>query len=322
MPRSRRRRDFLRPQASRVEKHRRSRNARPAWFARLKRIITTREIRVEDYDEDISELEESTDDESDHGDGSDGSLYSQLKEEREERKFELEQLDDQKTEMLNCHKAKEAEVHAAYRGFKKARRKAKKNGSTISIDSILGQEFELFSSDYVEEFGMQGSRTARKRVSFYSREFIKSGTENVEVEGKKMVIGDVYLDSEVNTELESFPLPTRARRKNLNVDCTCGDGSLRFKFFGNGYLMLSIPRSLIRGDAEILKSDAPEFVPFVGTLIDPKKEKRKRIEAAVRIESMRSFSPKKNWFNMNHPMGASVSEVVMLSMIEKLGSMK
>lgn len=206
---------------------------------------------------------------------------------------------------LREHKEADAKVHAAYKKFKKARRQAKKEGTTIPIDSIAVQSYKLFCSDHVELFDVEGYFQGRKVVQFYP-----SKAEN----GKKMVDGYVYPDSEANLAnlaLESFSIPTRARRKNVKVKglgFPVEDvGILRFQFFGKGYLKLSIPRNLVWGSHDKASWDiAPEVFQFVGILIDEEKERKER-EELQNMKSMKSnqpSSPKESWFNMNHPMGA------------------
>jgi hypothetical protein len=70
---------------------------------------------------------------------------------------------------MKFERGKEDEVNAAYKSFKKARRRARKKGEKIPIDSIGNQKFELFSSDYVDEFTSKFGDTpfATKRADFY-----------------------------------------------------------------------------------------------------------------------------------------------------------
>lgn len=102
--------------------------------------------------------------------------------------------------MLAHDKEKEAEVHAAYKKFKKARRRAKKEGTAIPLDSILGQQFQLFSSEHTRIPGAEHAASCRKGASFFDLGNISLGTEESE---ETMVSGQVYLDSEANSNLES-----------------------------------------------------------------------------------------------------------------------
>jgi hypothetical protein len=110
--------------------------------------------------------EDWTDEESEKSfNGPDAEYNYELKDEREERKRELMQLRKQKEKQMEFEKSKEDEVKAAYVKFKKARRRARKKGKTMPIDSIAGQAFELFSSDYID--GCDNTLYGTKRAEFY-----------------------------------------------------------------------------------------------------------------------------------------------------------
>ena len=96
--------DPLRSRVSRVERDHRPNNKFPAWYYRVATpavISGEREIYPEDFDKDLSELEEkevetseSDCDSEDEGseksfEGSDAEHYYELKDERQERKREL-----------------------------------------------------------------------------------------------------------------------------------------------------------------------------------------------------------------------------------------
>lgn len=111
--------------------------------------------------------EDSVDEESERSyDGSDADYYYELKDEREERKRELLQRRREIQQKLEFEKSKKDEVNAAYKSFKKASRRAIKKGRTISIDSIVGQSFNLFSSDHVERF-YYDTLYGSKYIDFY-----------------------------------------------------------------------------------------------------------------------------------------------------------
>jgi hypothetical protein len=149
---------------------------------------------------------------------------------------------------MEFEKSKEDEVKAAYVKFKKARRRARKKGKTMPIDSIAGQAFELFSSDYID--GSDNTLYGTKRAEFYcldeddlyeDDDIEISGTNGKKVarEGKQ-IYGDVYFDTDANCNFGPIPVPIRARRKDVKVKSENGKYDLRSKFFGNGYLKLSV----------------------------------------------------------------------------------
>lgn len=175
--------DPLRARSSRIEKPRRPMKTRkdlPAWFWRFGAIEFTknREICSFDYDEDLSEIEDSGD--SDHCsdanschcepwcecksecgcefqdavdmesersyDGEDAEYYYELKEEHEERKREkLEERKERDAER-EFQRAKEDEFDAAYKSLETA----EQEGKTTPVESLHRQSFQLFRSDAVD----------------------------------------------------------------------------------------------------------------------------------------------------------------------------
>jgi hypothetical protein len=149
MGRPNRRRDPIGSRASRVEKHRRSKKTRhdlPAWFCRVASIEYTknRGIRPTDYDQDLSELEEadeptqpSSEQDSAVGcecDSDDSECECHLEADEDGMDTKSERscegsvaeyyyfLKDNREERKKFEKAKEEEVNAAYKSFKKAGR--------------------------------------------------------------------------------------------------------------------------------------------------------------------------------------------------------
>lgn len=323
----------------RIEKNRRIQNARrplPAWYYRVASLEYTRgrDPYPEDFDEDLSELEESDDSdekececdgdasececdlededkESERSyDGSDADNYYELKETRKERKRELleqrERHEEEKKARIEYAKEKEEEVNAAYESFRKARRRAKKKNKTIPLDSIAGRTFKLFSSDYAE-FWNPHLLDGTKYVEFYHLDdqggfdFSRNAGKGVGTE-KRPVDGHVYFDAENGCSFGPLPLPTRARRKNVKIK---GDGKydLSFNFFANGYLKLRVPRDLLK-DALVSPSTAPQIFEFVGILRDYEKERKEIAEAREKTAKNRPPSPRESYFEMNHFMGS------------------
>jgi hypothetical protein len=313
-----------------------------------------RGIRPTDYDQDLSELEEADeptqpsseqdsavgcecdsddsecechleadedgmDTESERScEGSVAEYYYFLKDNREERKRELlkerRRNEEKKEEQMKFEKAKEEEVNAAYKSFKKARRRARKEGRTIPIDSIAEQGFKLFSSDHVDRFF---EPYATKLVNFYyvdvdeyndDDEAEDEDSSQYDREQVSGMYGYLYFGSKVSCSFGPFRLPTRARRKDVKVKSRDGKYDLWFKFFGNGYLKLSVSRDLVFKNGLGSSSTTPEIFDFVGIVRNFEKEKQERAEEREkergRKAKQRSPSPRESWFEMNHPMGS------------------
>lgn len=213
----------------------------------------------EDFDEDLSELEESNqsdekececdndtseceydlendDNESERSyDGSDANYYYELKETRKERKRELleqqERHEEEKKARIKYVKEKEEEVSAAYKSFKKATRRAKNECETISL---AGQTFKLFSSDF-SGFWNPHLLNGMKYVEFYHLDdqrgvdFSQSARKQVSVE-ERPVNGHVYFDAGTGCRFGPLPLLTRGKDVNINGD---GKYDLSFNFLRN-----------------------------------------------------------------------------------------
>ena len=325
------------PRPWRVEKNRRPQKAHrplPAWYYRVASLEYTRgsDPNPEDFDEDLSELEESdeldekkcecggdaSERECDLADehkesersynGSDADIYYELKETRKERKRELLEKHEEKKARIEYAKEKEVEVNAAYKSFKKARRRAKED-KTILLNSIAGQTFKLFSSDYAE-FWNPHLLDGTKYVEFYHLDdqggfdFSQSAGKQVGTEARP-VNGHIYFNARTGCNFGPFPLPTRARRKDVDIK---GDGKydLSFNFFRNEYLKLRVPRDLLK-DVLVSPSTAPQIFEFVGILRDYENERKDMAEArekATKNCPPSPPSPRESYFEMNHFMGS------------------
>lgn len=235
--------------------------------------------------------------------GSDADCYYELKGEREERKREKLRERKQKERARDMETAKEEEVRAAYRSFKKAR----KEGETTPIDSLAGQEFKLFCSDHVDHF-YSDDIYPTKRVQFYHPHHDHNPNFDRAKLGKEtgMLHGLVYLDGSASCGFGPFRAPRRASRKAVKVKSDEGPYEVSLKFLGNGYLKLRVSREMVfmgrrgastSGSAPSLV--APKVFEFFGIWRDTDKEKAERQEMMPKTRS-----PRETWFEMNHPMGA------------------
>lgn len=331
-----------RVQAGRIEKQRReeARRKLPAWYWRIATLDVTkhRDIQPEDYDEDISELGDA--DKSSEGEEepececdsdasececsfedkyndnasektidnsfSDAELYYELKDERKARKRDLLRwrlhAEKARNSTMEHAKAREEEVNTAYHAFKKARRRAKKNGDTIPLDFTMGhrgREYELFSTQHVEWL-YDEHLYPTKRADFYLDN--PAGGSPPKDGKERPMYGQIYLDWNSDCDFGPICIPKRARRKDFKFKDDSGTYDLRIKFFGDKYLKLSLPRAMVEFGHK-LPPGAPERFEFVGVLRDLEKEKEERLRAAEERKKNRPASPRESYFEMNHPMG-------------------
>ncbi|RMZ87475.1 hypothetical protein DV736_g5298, partial [Chaetothyriales sp. CBS 134916] len=293
----------------RIKKSRRMQRDRtiPSWFDRVRAISfkEDRDVTADDFDEDLSELEDKADgdtdpDDSDRSyDGSDADHYYELKGEREERKQEKLQERIAKDRARQMESAKEEEVRAAYQSLLKAENEHK----TILVEALVGQGFKLFCSNHVEHF--YSDLYATKRVDFYYLDTVGHLSPDEHKHETNMLYGDIYLNARSNCSFGPFRPPQRASRKAVRVKSCDGEYELSFQFIGNGYLKLRVTQEMVFMNPYTNRPRAPPpNVPgvfeFVGIWRDREREKAERQEW---LKAHRSPSPRESWFEMNHPMG-------------------
>lgn len=324
--------DPLRVRASRVEKSghtQRSNRTLPPWYYRVLAIglKEDREVCGEDFDEDLSELEDDDDeeqgsdgveqseeedcacggddpecdcqddddDESDSErsyDGSDADYYYELKEEREERKQEKLEERKEKEQLLEIEKTMEDEVCAAHRSLDAAEEEGREPNP---VGSLAGQSFKLYCSDHVDYF--YSDFYATKRVDFFHPD------EDQRMRGDEAdaLYAHVHLDSNANCNFGPFRPPKLANQKAFRVKSEDNKYELSLQFIGNGYLKLRVSREMVFMKPHNARRPppppaAPEVFEFAGILRDLEKEKAEQ-------NARRPPSPRETWFEMNHPMG-------------------
>ncbi|KAK4131659.1 hypothetical protein BT67DRAFT_451532 [Trichocladium antarcticum] len=332
--------DPLRAAVSRVEKSRaapRDSRSLPPWYYRVIALHYNGAIDVEpwDFDTDLSELEEEEEEEEEERgdvkemkeeegddcecdgddaectcqsetesvesersyDGSDADDYYFLKESREERKLEKLPEREERQQTLDFVRAREEEVRAAYKSLDK----------TIAIDSPARDSFRLFCTDHAEHF-YHPSYYPTKRVDFYHHDLDDEDNPYVDrmkfENGTDVIYGDIYLDVNTRCSFEPFRLPKHASREAVKVRGYYRNGTseLSFRFLGNGYLTLSIPREIVfMGCARGPPPTAPEVFEFAGILPDREKERKEDAERFKMLSERSSY--RETWFEMNHPMG-------------------
>jgi len=314
-----RKRDPLQAKASRVEKNRSPQKTHfPAWYHRISVLPQTKPWGVEDsaFDEDLSSLCE-TDSETvafendDYEVGSPNTkAYFEMKWSREGRKRDLLAIAE-KEEYVKFQEAEEVKVEAMYKKFKHVRRAIKKRGEILELASLIDESFDLFCSDLVKledpekaypERRVEFSCAGERKVNGHSRWCECSRCQDME-----MVSGRLYIGSENGCTFGPFARPTRGRRKDMKVKSADGNHVLRFKFFSNGYLKLSVSRDLILQEGAAISSSTQQTFQFVGVCLSLERKVEDpaevREEMARYRQQHRSPSPKDNWFNNHHLMG-------------------
>lgn len=335
----------LGPRASRVKKTSASRRAElPSWYYRVLGLRWDQSPfdykDSEDFDEDLSELEEGSkqkDDAEEESDcesersytGSDADLYYEFKAEREERKREKLQGQKDKARQLELEKSKEDEVRAEYESLQgqtnllswlakpdakpQAKPQVRKEPTPIPLESLAEQDFKLFCSDHVKYFH-DGSDYEEKTVHFWQPDAcvydkLEDGLKDPNYE-TGMLFGELFIDDDAQCNFGPFWPPSRASRKPVKVESDDGKHKISFQFLGNGYLKLRVSRNFVFMDSNRAKSkppptpSAPREFEFVGIWYDRHKAFVERQNALMEEKKRRSPSPRESWFELNHPMGA------------------
>jgi hypothetical protein len=315
----------------------------PAWYHRLLALTMKedRDVYPEDFDEDLSDLEDSSeveeeeerasmrsecrcdreyceyesqnqDDEdaydsdgriSDRSyDGSDAGYYYELKDEREERKRELQNI----RELVQ--KAKEEQQTFERNKEKEVQSayeslKFGKEGKTAFLDAIASQIFHLYSPDYVNHC-YSSDHYPPKYVEFYYLD--ENGplphSKPLSDREARQMEGHIYFNGNTGCNFGPFSSSKLASLDNCQLQSVDGKYDLTIQFLSDDYLKLKVGHELVFMDKS-QPPHAPEFFEFVGIRYDREKEKaeRERWKAQVRVQ--RSPSPRESWFEMNHPMG-------------------
>ncbi|KAF4961378.1 hypothetical protein FSARC_10194 [Fusarium sarcochroum] len=216
--------------------------SRPAWYYRLVALTIKkdRDVEPEDFDEDISDLDETAEDSTSEEGGcvcdsdsenececfdepiddnqsqrsytdSDADFYYELKSEREERKRELRDIKEherkQKAERRVLELEKEKEVKEAYKHLQEA---VQRGDSLPKLDPFLGS-FKLFSVDHFD-YRYDPDYYPTKYVSFYTLDgSTASGGMASPVKDKTAELqGNIYLDVNCGCDFAPFTPPREA----------------------------------------------------------------------------------------------------------------
>lgn len=310
-------------------------NDLPAWYFRLVALTIKkdRDVYPEDFDEDLSDIEEiqtysgagntpseldcdcdgqdsecdcqlsnSREDGSERSyNGSDAGYYYELKDEREERKQQLRDMKErERTERERLREfegIKEKEVQAAYKSLQQAEIRG---DLPCPLDSIAGKTFCLYSLDHFDYRHNPVYYPSKNANFYYIEEGDPTCTFKQPPNDETKIQGQLYLNVDCGCDFALFYPPKQAGLKNYSLKDTDGKFEPIFQFISNDHLIVTVPRDIVFMDTPV-DPRAPDMFTFHGVRYDYKEEKRQRDEER---KSQRLPSPRETWFERSHPMGA------------------
>ncbi|KAH6872084.1 hypothetical protein B0T10DRAFT_499916 [Thelonectria olida] len=295
----------------------------PAWYYRLVALTIKedREVSPEDFDEDLSDLEEtnakdeegnnamgagcdcdcdSEDSECDCGsldydtddslaersyDGSDADYYYELKYEREERKRELRDMREHEQKAKETRRDFESEMEKEVQEAYECLQRAEMKGDAHRHD-LLGKVFHLYSVDHVDL--CYSDFYPSKYVEFHCLD--DNGAQlccdQLLDDEARQIDGHVYFNVNCGCDFASFSPPKRAGQEEHRLKSFDGEYELVFRFISNDYLIMTVSRELVLMDRSPVPS-APEMFKFMGIRYDQEKEKQRRNAKRKRSPSPR-----------------------------------
>ncbi|KAF4986293.1 hypothetical protein FDECE_16026 [Fusarium decemcellulare] len=300
----------------------------PSWYCRLVvlGIKKNRDIRPHDFDEDLSDLEESGETaendafaeeecgcegsdceceslDGDTGDnqseksynGSDADYYYELKFEREERKRELRDCRERERKAKEERRVSEIqkvkEVQEAYENLQELLRRG---DTPPKLDSLSRKHFKLYSLDHFD-YRYNEIHYGSKYIEFHSLEDSTAPGDKPRPKDKAARgNGHIYFDGNCGYDFLRFRHRKKAGLKEYRLK---GDDKFDVKicFIGNDYITVTVPRELVFEDVSP-NSSAPEMFKFMGIRFDFEKERQR-----VLAKRKRSPSPQESWFESTHP---------------------
>lgn len=315
--------------SSRASSHKAGRKSQnlPAWYQRLIAVTIKedRDIEPGDFDQDISDLEETSNantnsdgsacasckcggysDECNYDrdnwssrrsyDGSDADYYYQLKNEREERKQELQEIRLEKWKALDFEQQKVTEVEEA---FAQLQDTCSSSDATSLLAQLAGRRFHLFCVEYVDRC-YDAYLPSSTYIEFHAldEESPQPGENQPSSDNQEQIYGHVYFDANTGCDLAAFVPPKMAGLNEYTLKSFHGEYQLLVRFISNDYLILIVPHRLILEDQPPLQS-APDPFRFMGIRFDRDKETKER-----KARRKRSPSPRESWFERSHQIGA------------------
>ncbi|KAF4455800.1 hypothetical protein F53441_1999 [Fusarium austroafricanum] len=229
----------------------------PAWYYRVSAIVRNRNgIILWDFDEDISDLDETSQDQAIIYDGPDAGEYHRLREKREERKrgfFQRKEYIRKKTEEAREEeKQKQREVQAAYETLE----------ISMSMNSInelgpIDTNFYLYCQDYFDYFydpSPYGWMTRKVRFEY------KEGYSNV-------LNGQLWLNPNFDFELVPFTPPEHQSLEHHEIQTSDGRFTIIIQFIDKDHLILRSSRDLVFSGRP-QDARGPETFVFMGDYND------------------------------------------------------
>ncbi|CVL04220.1 related to tol protein [Fusarium mangiferae] len=232
----------------------------PTWYHRVSQAVNKRNgIILWDFDEDISDLDETSPDETIMYNGPHAAEYHHLREKREERKRELfqrkETIQKRKEDAREEEENKVEEARAAYESLEIS---VSRNQSTQlgPIDS----QFDLYCMDYFDCFYDHSPHG-------YQRRYIRFEYENRDEAHSGNLTGRFWLNPKVDFELVPFKAPECSSLEHNEIYTTDGRFSVILQFIDKDHLILRASRDLVFwGNPQ--DSRGPEMFIFMGVRND------------------------------------------------------
>ncbi|KAF2668922.1 hypothetical protein BT63DRAFT_245931 [Microthyrium microscopicum] len=284
------------PSAQNISHHQKKRQRTsmrdlPDWYRRMgfNHYLEGRELDPEEFDEDISDLEEKpergesdcecedfhdedcefADDDGDTErsyDGSDVENYYDLKEKREDRKRETLREAKEKQAAVDGEREEVENLVATY---ETELADGKHLSMPSEVDFIRGNSsaYDIFCPELVD-YMETGLPCDIKHIQF---------TTTSEAHWFSV---EIYLGMDVSICLDSFQIEEGTEIDELQLECLEGGYETSMEFVGKDYITLSIPRESV---LEALKEEgfdisdpAPRFFEFVGLNLALSREKKKK----------------------------------------------
>ncbi|KAF5549297.1 hypothetical protein FMEXI_4284 [Fusarium mexicanum] len=237
-----------------------SSSALPTWYCRYSEAVKRRNgVILWDFDEDISDFDETNTDETATYNGPDAADYHRLREKREERKRELfqrkETIRKRKEDARDEEKNKIEQVRAAYEALESS---VSRSESTQlgPIDS----QFDLYCMDYFDLFYDPSPHGYHRRyIRFEYQDRGEAHSDNL--------TGRFWLNPKVDFELVPFKAPDSSSLARHEIYTADGRFSMVMQFIDKDHLILRASRDLVFwGARQDLRG--PETFTFMGVRND------------------------------------------------------
>ncbi|KAF5591465.1 tol [Fusarium pseudocircinatum] len=232
----------------------------PTWYYRVSEVIKKRNgVILWDFDEDISDLDETNPDETIAYNGPNAAEYHRLREKREERKREL----FQRKETIRKRRADAKEEEGNKIDQVRAAYEALEISMSRSESSQLGpvdSQFDLYCMDYFDRFYDPSPHG-------YQRRYIRFEYQDRGEAHSHSLTGRLWLNPSVDFEFVPFKAPGSSSLEHHEIYTTDGKFSLILQFIDKDHLILRASRDLVFW-ATPQDSQGPETFIFMGVRND------------------------------------------------------